>query len=178
MATLETIEAVNEVLGYFGILGIFGTLFLIIDMRGERKLAPYVRAWGLHVAFFITLSGTVLALVYSEIFGLIPCGLCWLSRVALFPQVLLTGVAIYMRDTTLMPLYGIWLSAFGAGVSLYQHYLQMGGSSFLPCPASGGDCLKRFFFEFGFLTFPLMSVILSAFLIALYVYIRREQKVS
>lgn len=173
MTTIETIASLNGILGYFGILGIFATIFLVIDMHGKRTLALYIGTWGLYLAFIATIAGTALALVYSEVFGFIPCGLCWSIRVMLFPQVVLTGVALYVKDKT-MPIYGIWLSAIGILIALYQHYLQMGGNALLPCPASGGDCTKRFFFEFGFPTFPLMAVILFSFLIALYVYIQRE----
>ena len=72
-----------------------------------------------------------------------------------------------------MQRYGIVLSAVGLVISLYHHYIQMGGSEFVKCPAAGvgADCAKRFFFEFGFITFPFMSAILFAFLIALYMYI-------
>lgn len=173
MFTIETIQSVNSVLGYSGILGILATIFLIVDMRGERVLAPYVRTWGLYGAFIVTLVGTTLTLVYSEVFGFIPCGLCWFGRIMLFPQVVLTGVGLYVKDKT-MPVYGIVLSSLGVIISLYHHYLQMGGTALVRCPTAGGDCSQRFFFEFGFLTFPLMSTILFAFLIALYVYVRRE----
>lgn len=169
---IETIQTLNYVLALFGIGGIIVTLVLAFDVfYGKRILSTFVRQWGLLFAFFITSGSSFLTLVYSEYFGIIPCGLCWMERIALYPQVLLLGTAYYFKDTV-MPRYGIVLSGFGLVVSLYHHYIQMGGSQFIKCPiaGAGADCAKRFFFEFNFITFPLMSAILFAFLIILYLY--------
>jgi disulfide bond formation protein DsbB len=85
-------------------------------------------------------------------------------------------LAALMKDTK-ASVYAIWLSVFGALVSLYQHYLQMGGTSTLPCPASGeGDCAKRFIFEFGYITFPLIAFTAFVFIIILMLYVRRQSK--
>jgi disulfide bond formation protein DsbB len=91
---------------------------------------------------------------------------------ALYPQLILIGVGIYYKDA-FMPRSGVALSVFGFVVSLYHHYIQMGGTEFIACPTSGADCAKRFMFEYGFMTFPLLSAILFAFLIVLYMYILR-----
>ncbi len=172
MITIETIESVNYILGIGGILGILATLILIYDVRVSRSFAPLVARYGVLTALTLTILATILSLVYSEVFGFIPCGLCWLERMALYPQILLLALGAYYRDT-LVSRYGIGLSTCGLIVSLYHYYIQMGGSQFIKCPVAGAgaDCAKRFFFEFGFMTFPLMSAILFAFLIVLYVYI-------
>jgi hypothetical protein len=90
----------------------------------------------------------------------------------LWPQVLIVLTAIYFKER-FAPRHGIVLSFAGLIISLYHHYIQMGGSQFVACPAAGAgaDCAKRFFFEFGFITFPFMAAVLFAFLIALYTYI-------
>jgi disulfide bond formation protein DsbB len=93
--------------------------------------------------------------------------------------VFLLGAALYNKDKTIAR-YGIVLSVPGLIVGLYQHYLQMGGSELLACPTAGpgADCAKRILFEFGFMTFPLMSAALFAFLIILYLYILKTQNSS
>ena len=114
-------------------------------------------AYALPAAFLLALGGTIMSLVYSEIFGFIPCGLCWMQRVFLYPQVILLGMAWWKKDSHIAD-YVIALSILGAIYALNQHFLQMGISSGLPCPASGdGDCAKRILFEFNYITFPLMS---------------------
>lgn len=113
--------------------------------------------YSLPFAFLLALGSTVMSLVYSEVFGFIPCGLCWMQRVFLYPQVIILGMAWWKRDSKIAD-YIIALSIFGALYALDQHFLQMGISSGLPCPASGeGDCAKRILFEFNYITFPLMS---------------------
>lgn len=169
---IETILSLNHALAILGIGAILVTAFLLYDLHTKQLLAAQVRSIGMHVALILTIGASILTLVYSEYFGILPCGLCWLERMMLYPQIILIGVSFYFKDK-LMPRYGIALSAFGFIVSLYHHYIQMGGSQFIKCPAAGegADCAKRFFFEFGFMTFPLMSAILFALLIALYFYI-------
>lgn len=172
---IETIQTTNYIVSVLGIgLFLFASV-LIVDLYTKRTLAPLVERFGLILAFLTTLGGTLMALLYSEVFGLIPCGLCWLQRIFLFPQAFINGTALYYRELTAAR-YGIVLSAAGLVVALYHHYIQMGGSEFVKCPASGGDCAKRYLFEFGFVTFPLLSAIIFIFLIALYVYILKVRK--
>jgi disulfide bond formation protein DsbB len=173
MVTIELIENVNYLLSIGGLVAILIIGILIYDLKSSRSLAPFLNKWGLLIAFALILGSSALTLVYSEIFGIVPCGLCWLERMALWPQVFLIGAAHYLKDNNFMPKYGIILSAIGLVISLYHHYLQMGGTEFVRCPSagSGADCFQRFFFEFGFITFPLMAAILFALLIALYFYL-------
>lgn len=113
------------------------------------------------LTFLAALGATALTLLYSDYFGFIPCGLCWFQRIFLYPQIILLGVAWYRKDRNVW-LYVIILSALGLLYALYNHYVQLGGSVHLPCPASGGDCGQRFMYEFDYVTFPLMSATLFA----------------
>lgn len=175
MITIETIQYTNHLLAWGGVLLVIGTLALLYDYKFTRVAKLYVQKYALLAAFALTLSTTLMSLVYSEIFGLVPCGLCWLQRMAIYPQVLLLATAIYIKDTKIA-IYNIVLSIFGILIGLYQHYIQMGGNELFGCPASGGDCAKRFFFEFNFVTFPLLSVFVFLTLILLYVYYLKVQK--
>ncbi len=171
---LDTIQTANYILGLLGLVGISVVIFIIVDLKSKQFLSSLIRTWGLVLALIITISASTMTLVYSEFFGILPCGLCWLERVFLYPQVFLLGVALYFnnRDITLS---GITLSTVGLIISLYHHYLQMGGMEFIKCPAVGAgiSCTKRYIFEFGFITFPLLSAILFSFLIVLYIYIKK-----
>lgn len=173
---IENLLQFNHLLATASLFVIVATLILIYDLNTKRRLAGIIDIWGLAIAFSATTVTALMTLVYSEYFGIIPCGLCWLGRIAMYPQVLMSGTALFVQDKKLMPLYGMVLSVFGFGISLYQHYIQMGGSEFIECPTSGGDCARRFFFEFNFMTLPLLAVILFTFLITLYIYIRSVQK--
>ena len=175
--SLEIMEKMNYILSVGGVLAFLGTAVLLYDLKVKRSLATLVSKWGMLLALFITILATAITLVYSEVFGLIPCGLCWLERMALYPQIILIVVALRFKDK-LMPQHGIALSVFGLVVAAYHHYIQMGGSEFIKCPVAGADCAKRYIFEFGFMTFPLLAVALFAFLVALYLYIRKVNPAS
>lgn len=169
----ETISFINFLLAVGGLVFAFGTFVLFFDIYSKNfSLKPLVCTYGLFCAWLLSFVSSVMTLVYSEVFGFVPCGLCWLQRVCLYPQVLLLAVALYSRDKTVAK-YGIVLSIPGVVISLYQHYLQMGGMEFVTCPKTGADadCATRILFEFGFMTFPLISTFLFTFLIGIYVYI-------
>lgn len=179
MITIELIQQYNFILALSGIGAIFLSIVLLYDTLRTRYLTTIMKQYGLLIAFLVTTLSTILTLVYSEVFGFIPCGLCWFERIMLYPQVLILGTALYIKDRTI-PYYGIVLSVFGFFISLYHHYIQMGGSEFVRCPTAGNgaDCAKRFFFEFNFMTFPLLSAILFLFLIVLYLSILRTKSNS
>jgi disulfide bond formation protein DsbB len=169
---IEQLETLNAVLAYSGLFLGIATLVLLADLLYTRKLYSCMHRYGILISFLISAFGTVIALIYSEWFGLIPCGLCWFERVMLFPQVITTITSVRYRDIVAAR-SGIALSAIGLVISLYHHYIQMGGSEFVRCPTGGADCTKRFLFEFGFMTFPLLAAISFAALIAVYVYVLR-----
>ncbi|MDO8514210.1 MAG: disulfide bond formation protein B [bacterium] len=175
-----SLETLNYVLA-LGILAmqIAGAGFLaLFFLRGKfpdlEDAGRFLADWGLWIGFLLTLAGAGLTLYYSEVLGFVPCGWCWVQRVFLWPQVVLFALALYKRDRAVAD-YSIAFSIFGGAAALYQHYLQMGGHSVIPCPASGaGDCAQRFLFEFGYITFPLMAATIFGFLIVLMLFVRRR----
>jgi disulfide bond formation protein DsbB len=132
----------------------------------------------------VTIGSVILSLVYSEYFGFVPCSLCWLQRIAVYPQALLSVLAFRLRDETHFPVYGIGLSIFGVAVALYQYVYQMlpkdvvTSHTIMPCLADGSnaDCAVKVIDVFGFITFPLISAVTFAFLIIVYLYMLRSQK--
>ncbi len=152
--------------------GFLAVYFLRKKFTDLQDVAELLSRWGLWIAFLLTLGATVMTLYYSEILGFAPCGWCWVQRVFLWPQALLFGVALWKQERAVAD-FSIALSIFGAAAGLYQHYLQMGGGALIPCPASGaGDCAQRILFEFGYITFPLMSATIFGFLIVLMLFVR------
>ncbi len=128
----------------------------------------------------LTTVGTVgLTLLYSEYYKFVPCSLCWLQRIALYPQALMVLMAWKGGDTKNFPLYGIGLSVFGIVVAVYQYIYQLippaAREGFAPCliDGSNADCAVKVINEFGFVTFPLLSAITFTFLIAIYLYMRK-----
>ena len=168
-----TVELITDVLAFGTVVMLAGAALLLLALAFKDKsravrarLAPFA----LPLAFIATLAGAALTLVYSDIFGFVPCGLCWFQRIFLYPMPILLGIALWTRDQGVTK-YILGLGIPGALVALYQHYLQMGGSSLVACPAvsDAADCAQRIIFEYGFVTFPLMAfaLFLLAMLLAL-----------
>ena len=174
-----------ETANYYVALGIFvlqilGIGFLVLFLIKHRfsdlqPIADFLGKWGLWIGLLLSLGATAGSLYYSEILGILPCGLCWLQRIFLYPQVILFALAIWKKDSGIAN-YIIALSIPGALTGLYQHYIQMGGSNVLPCPAvtTAADCAQRFMFEFGYITFPFAVFVLFAFIIVLMLFVRQR----
>jgi len=174
------VETYNQLLGFATFaLQVVTLAFLALFLMRKKYpdlagISTLVERWGLWIAFAASSAAVVLALFYSEVLGFVPCGLCWLMRIFMFSQVPLFALALWKRDRGIAD-YSIVLSVFGILLGLYQHYLQMGGSALIPCPASGGgDCAQRFLFELNYITFPLMGATLFAFLIVLMLFVRKR----
>lgn len=172
------VDLLNHVLALLGIGMFLAAGVLVFDMQSKnRSFASLFRNYGLWIAFLVSLFGSAMTLYYSDVLGYVPCGLCWLERVFLYPQVFILATALYLKDTR-AAIYGTVLSACGLLIALYHHYLQMGGAELLSCPTTGkgADCAERILFEFHFVTFPLLAAFLFIFLIALYWYLTNEMR--
>jgi disulfide bond formation protein DsbB len=174
-----TVDTLNYILALLGVIVLLSTVFLIIDLKTNRSLKPVVEKYGLLLAFLVTFGGSAMTLFYSEVLGFIPCGLCWMQRVFLYPQVFLLGTALWLKEQTIK-IYALVLCVPGIIIGLYQHYMQMGGADLGVCPTAGvgADCSERIMFEFGFMTFPLLSVIMFGFLVAIYYYLIKIEKIT
>ena len=146
-----------------------GIILILAELISKKaNLASYFAGnLAMPLALLFSFGASVMTLVYSEAFGFIPCGLCWFERIALYPTVVVSAAALFMRDHVHARIYLIVLSICGAIVSLYHHYLQMGGSEVVTCPSTGVSCAQRILFEFNYVTYPLVAFSLFAFIIVI-----------
>ncbi len=170
----------NFVLALGGLVLLVLTFGLVIDYIWNRS--TFYNVW-IHplvwqILVMTTVGSVILSLIYSEYFGFIPCSLCWLQRIALYPQALFSLMAVRTQERIFFPLYSIGLSIFGLVVAVYHYGYQMlpketvGGM--MPCLADGSaDCAVKIINHFGFVTFPFLSAVTFAFLIVIYLNLRR-----
>lgn len=157
------------------------TMVLLVDyfVYKGKYFGDRVREGFWPIVTGVTIGSMIMTLVYSEYFKFVPCSMCWLQRIALYPQALMSLVAFRTNDTKFFSLYGIWLSAFGLIVAIYQYIYQLlpaeAREGIAPCliDGSNADCAVKVMNEFGFVTFPLLSAFSFAFLIVVYLYMRR-----
>jgi disulfide bond formation protein DsbB len=141
-------------------------------------IAAQVGSFGVWAAFLVSLVASGMTLYYERL-GFEPCPLCWWQRIFMYPQVMLFGMAAWCgkyRQTAIDA--SIAFSVLGGAVALYHHALQMLPGSGLPCPATGVSCAQRLFFEFGYVTYPLMAASVFAFVIVALLLVRAKSPES
>ena len=176
-------ETLNWLVGFGAVvlelaaLFLFGLLYFRKKNPAALELSRLTARYGILAGLALTLAALAMSLYYSEVLGFSPCGLCWTMRVFMYSQVFIFATALVKKDRSIAD-YIIVLSVAGLLVGLYQHYLQLGGANFLPCPASpeAADCAERILFEFGHVTFPWVGVSMFLFLIAAALHIRIGEK--
>ncbi|MDQ3089934.1 MAG: disulfide bond formation protein B [bacterium] len=153
------------------------TLFSHILLVGIILSYIFRNSWGrgivvflsknyLLLGFLVSLLAIIGSLSFSNIVGFDPCVLCWWQRVFIYPLPLLFLVALIKKDRGVYK-YAIPLSLVGGIIALYHSYINLGGSSILPCTAEGSACAKLYVFEFGYIIIPLMSLTIALYIITL-----------
>lgn len=182
---LFNIQTINMLYSTAGLLLLIGTLVLFFDyfFNVQKMYLKWIAQYVWIIIIATTIGGAVTTLLYSEVLGFIPCSLCWLQRVALYPQVFLSLTAHKLKDSVFFPVYTMVLSAFGLAVAVYHYIYQalpqeVHQSGLLPCLEDGSaDCSKKVMEVFGFVTFPFLSGVLFLFLIALYLHLLRANRI-
>ena len=144
-------------------------LFVVffISIVAKNSLAHWIGKNAIALSFLTSLAAVGGSLFYSNIIGYEPCILCWWQRVFLYPLVVIFGISIWKKINTAF-LYAIPLLAMNILVSAYQSYIDLGGTSLLPCTAVGGACSKVYVLAFGYITIPVMSLTVSLFILMLW----------
>ncbi len=134
-----------------------------------------IRQYSLYLAWLLSLIATGGSLYFSEIIGFIPCSLCWVQRIFMYPLVIQLGIATFRNDRGVIP-YTIPLSIIGIGVSLF-HYLKQKVPMFdqvLPCTV-GVPCSGQYINWLGFITIPFLALIAFT-LITILLWIGRKEQ--
>ena len=111
------------------------------------------------IVFAFSLVSVIASIIFSDVYFVPPCTLCWYQRALLFAQVIIAGIAVMKKDTRAW-LYVRYLSIIGFIVAVYQMLAQFGVQSLpkIACVAeAGADCAKISMLEYGYITIPVMS---------------------
>lgn len=149
------------------IVFVIGIGALILDKKLRKLVYAFVDKNILSLMFVTTLGALVGSLAYSNIVGFPPCELCWIQRIFIYPQAILTFVAIIKKDKGIVD-YLLPLSVLGALVAFYHSLVHWGiGLGSLGCTTVGGECAKVYVLEYHYITIPFMALSAFAYLIAL-----------
>jgi disulfide bond formation protein DsbB len=125
-------------------------------------LARRVPTWlrddvALPLAAAIAAVATAGSLYLSEVAGYLPCTLCWYQRIAMYPLVVVLGVAAWRRDRQVW-LTAVPLAAIGGAFSIWHILIERNPSWGGVCDATA-PCSLLWVEELGFLTLPTMALI-------------------
>lgn len=134
------------------------------------RIYPY----SLYGAWLVSLSAVLGSLYFSEIAGYVPCTLCWVQRILMYPLVLLLGIATYRNDRSII-IYTLPMSIIGGLIALWHVLIQKIPSlKELGQCTVGVPCNEDYINWFGFVTIPTLSL-LAFILISGFLWFGRER---
>lgn len=125
-----------------------------------------VKKYALPILAFIGACAIVGSLTLSEGLGWEPCKLCWFQRIFLYPTFFIALVAWWKNDRGAVR-YILTLTLVGICFSIYHYFLQMSGTTTMPCSVmgQGPSCGATFIKQFGYITIPMMALTLNLYAI-------------
>jgi len=140
--------------------------------EARRSVARLLDGQEVQLAFVVALVATLGSLYLSEVAHFVPCRLCWYQRIAMYPLVVILGIAA-IRDDPGVTRYAAPVAAIGALLSIWHI-----GVERIPGIPSGAcsldvPCSLIYVERFGFVTIPTMALFgFLAILTLLLVYAR------
>jgi disulfide bond formation protein DsbB len=110
------------------------------------------------MAFWVALLATVGSLYFSEIAHFEPCRLCWYQRIAMYPLVVILGIAAVRRDAG-VGIYARALAAIGALIATYHVALEWIPALDTGACGTGPACSVIWFRVFDFISLPLLALV-------------------
>ena len=142
---------------------VVGGLVLAIGGRFSARLADLrtqaagaVAGREITLALIVAAVATFGSLYLSEVEDLIPCTYCWYQRIAMYPLVVLFGIAAWRRDPEIRH-YAAPLAGIGLLIAGYHYLIQQVPSLSGPACSSVIPCSAAYFYEFGFISIPYMA---------------------
>ncbi len=132
--------------------------------------------WMILFVCWLLVAGAALgSLFFSEVMELPPCTLCWVQRVFLFPLVVILLLGLFPFDPQVVR-YARPLAGIGTAVALYHLLLQLGWipENAAPC-RQGVSCSETQLQIFGFVSIPMLSLLMFASVTGLLSMLKRRQ---
>lgn len=120
---------------------------------------------GLALGATVALAATAGSLWFSEAAHFPPCKLCWYQRIAMYPLVVVLGIAALRRDHAVR-IYGVAIAGIGLAISAWHNVIE----TFPDVDAGGCDptnpCTIRWVEGLGFWTIPRMAAVAFTLILA------------
>jgi len=174
IATMLAVLAVVASAAAFGLLGTLSSgrgRSWLIDALVGRERHPIGWAWG------VSLIAMLGSLYLSEVVHLTPCSFCWYQRIAMYPLVLVLGVALVRADPAVWR-YAVPLAAVGLIIATYHVTIQWNPSLDVGACSSGAPCSGRYLAVFGFVSIPTMAGAAFLLILSLLLLVRTLERAA
>jgi disulfide bond formation protein DsbB len=143
-------------MGLMGIAALVLSFALPVGRAGLREVVAVHPRAPLALSWLVVLIASLGSLYLSEVRQLEPCMLCWYQRIAMYPLVIVLGVALLRRDVD------VWMTALplaliGGVTSIYHVLVQWMPSIEVTQCSTSAPCSLRYFVLYGFVTIPAMA---------------------
>ena len=151
-------------------------LFVVLWIK-KSPILEKIYKYSPAILTFLFSTSMIGSFIYEYGFGYEPCVLCWYQRLAIFAIAILSLTGNIKTNKTLQKQV-IVLGIVGLLVALLHNYIDIVPNSVDIC-GTGVSCLKRYIYEFGYITIPMMSltVLLSGILLAIFAQ-KHNQKIT
>ena len=136
----------------------------------------FFQEYGLFLAWLIALITMLATLAMDQVLRWPVCLLCWYQRVAIYPLVILLGIAVYRDDRHIIP-YALPFCVIGFLLALYQYLEQMvpGFAPISVCTESL-PCNIVHVAWLGFITLPFLSMLVCLVLFGLMMVVYQNHR--
>ena len=154
------IAVAERVFGLLALVAIAVTVATAIALVRGRVPGWLRDDVALPLATAIAATATGGSLLLSEVAGYLPCALCWYQRIAMYPLVLIVGVAAVRGDREVWRT-AVPLSVIGGAIAIWHILIEQNPGWGGPCDDTA-PCTIIWVEELGFLTLPTMALIAFA----------------
>lgn len=149
---METLTSVLAIVAGAGAVLIIGSRLLASRVASAAEIGAYLVAARAKLTLAVSGVAMLGSLYFSESAHFVPCRLCWLQRIAMYPIALIALIALIRRDRGAR-WYIVPLASIGALISTYHYLIEWGVlNDSESCALFGPSCSAVWFREFGFVT--------------------------
>jgi disulfide bond formation protein DsbB len=138
----------------------------------RREVAPSALA----LAWLVSALATAGSLFFSEVAGFVACRLCWYQRAAMYPLVVLLGVAAW-RGAVGVRRYAWPLAGAGLLVAIYHYLVERFPSLERGACDPRAPCTVSWVWQLGYISIPMMAASAFALIAVLLALARRLESV-
>lgn len=181
LARVNTFLAVGALILLACVVAVWLVRLLAIASPRARQLFASIRlsveGQGLWLAWLMAAVAMAGSLYYSQVAGFPPCEYCWYQRIAMYPLVLILGIAIFRGDGGVRR-YVLPLATAGGLISAYHYGIERFPDLQVGACSATIPCSQVWFQEFGFVTIAFMAFVCFSVIVTVLLLDRGPAAVS